>query len=177
MDGSSSTTAGGGIGCGAGVLLGLIFLGAAIALFIMGVNRGGSAAFLGGAAACVILAIAIPVTVAVRQGKADEDAIAAVAASGARVEAQIVDVRNSTSNRSALYRIIAQGKNPVTGELHYFVGPSIRRDPSWHLRERKTVFVAVDRSDPSRGVMDFSFMPGEKPAGWTSCTQTLPTFH
>jgi len=174
MNGSSSA-AGGGIGCGAGILIGVVFLAGAIALFILGAGKESNTAFLGGAGICLLLAIAIPITVAVRQGSADEAAIAAVLASGPRVEATIVDVRSGTTSRTATYRIIAQGRNPITGVQQYFVGPSIRRDPGFHLRDRKTVAIAVDRADPSRGVMDVSFMPGEKPAGFTLCTETLPS--
>lgn len=166
------------MGCMMGLGLGIVFLALAIGLFILGAGKDGNAAFLAGAGACLLLAIAVPITIAVRQGNEDEKAMAAVFASGLRVEAVIVDVRHGTAvNKSSAYRVIAQGQNPVTGQQQHFVGPSLRRDPGFHLRERKTITIAVDRADPTRGIMDFSFMPGEKPVGWTLCTSTLPTSH
>ena len=165
------------MGCMMGIGLGIVFLAAAIILFILGAGKDGNSAFLAGAGACLLLAIAVPITIAVRQGKQDEQTMDAVFATGPRVDAIIVDVRHGTTTKSSAYRIIAQGQNPVTGQQQHFVGPSLRRDPGFHLRERKTITIAVDPADPTRGIMDFSFMPGEKPIGWTLCTSTLPTSH
>lgn len=165
------------MGCMMGLGLGIVFLAAAIVLFILGAGKDGHAAFLAGAGCCLLLAIAVPITIAVRQGKQDEQTMDAVFAKGPRVDAIIVDVRHGTTTKSSAYRIIAQGQNPVTGQQQHFVGPSLRRDPGFHLRERKTISIAVDPADPTRGIMDFSFMPGEKPVGWTLCTTTLPTSH
>lgn len=163
-----------GFGCGAGLVVSIALLAAVIVLFILGTRDGTRPPYLVLALACLIGAVAVPIAVLVRQSKSDVAAMATVAATGRRVEATIVDVRHGASGRPAGYRILAQGRNPVTGEQQTFIGPSIDRDPAWHLRERKAVTIAVDPNDPSRGVMDLSFIPGDKPVGWTLCTSDVP---
>ncbi len=169
-DGSSS------VGCMAGIGLGLAFLGGAICLFILGAGERGHPALLVGSVVCLLIAGTVPLAIVVRQGSEDARAIDAVLARGSRVDARIVEVR-CQARRSPGCRIIAHGVHPTTGDPTYFVGPALRVHSAFELRDRQTVSVCVDPSDPTRAVMDLWFLSGRKPVGWTVCAATLPPSH
>lgn len=165
-----------GMGCIPGLLLGVGFLVAAIVLFILAADATyeTSTWFVIGCLFCVLLAAGVPLWVVVRQGGEDARAMAFVSSRGPRVEAAILEVRASASAPIS-YRVIARGLNPLTGEETYFVGPTMRRDPRPHLGERTTIGVVVDPENTMRAVMDFSFLKGDLPIGWTLSAKELPT--
>jgi len=158
-----------------GVMIALVLVGAAAYLFYRGSTESGSPLLWLAGFACLFAAIAVPIAFAVRGGSDFQAEKARVLASGPRVEAQIADVRHfGNVELTPGWKIVAKGRNPVTGEEQTFIGPSIQKDPSRHMAGRTTVTIAVDPSDPSRGIMDVSFLPEEQTASWTICTSILP---
>jgi hypothetical protein len=80
---------------------------------------------------------------------------------GRRVQAKIVNVGLDQSlmvNGRHPFQISAQWQNPSTTKLHVFESPNIWFDPSPYIKQ-ETVSVLIDPHDPSRYLVDISFLP------------------
>jgi hypothetical protein len=92
----------------------------------------------------------------------DAEADAELRRHGVRVHADVQHVRPTgavADNGSGVYRIVAQWLDPDRHEVRVFTSHDIPYDPTPYLAGR-TVDVYIAPDDPSRHLVDISFLPG-----------------
>lgn len=81
--------------------------------------------------------------------------------SGSRVQAKVNGVELNTSykvNGRSPYMITSQWLNPSNNQMHTFQSDNIWFDPTQYVN-RETIEVLIDPSNPSRYLVDTSFLP------------------
>lgn len=68
------------------------------------------------------------------------------------------DFRMRVNQRTG-YKIISEGKNPVTGEIQTFRSDTIWDDPEPQLKGRTSIDVLIHPQDPRKYWVDLSFLP------------------